>query len=68
LGDGSVAEVPLRAPSHLRQAEIDERLGKREDAARHYARVAELWGNSDPEFRPMLDTARRRLASLPAIR
>jgi DNA-binding SARP family transcriptional activator/TolB-like protein len=68
LGEGSVTEIPLRAPSHLRQAEIYERLGKPDEAARHYARFLELWHNSDPEFRPPVQVARGRLASLTQIR
>jgi tetratricopeptide (TPR) repeat protein len=64
LGDGSATEIPLRAPSHLRQAEIYERLGNRPEAARHYARVLELWRDADAEFRPSVDTARQRLTSL----
>jgi DNA-binding SARP family transcriptional activator len=64
LGDGSVTEIPLRAPSHFRQAEIHERLGNRDQAARHYAQFLRLWSAADPEFQPLVDTARRRLASL----
>jgi len=64
LGTGSVTEIPLRAPSHLRQAEIHERLGNRDRAARHFARFLELWQDADPTFQPVVDAARRRLASL----
>jgi DNA-binding SARP family transcriptional activator len=64
LGDGSVTEIPLRAPSHLRQAEIYQRLGNRDQAARHYARFLKLWSDADPEFQPLVDTARQRLSSL----
>jgi DNA-binding SARP family transcriptional activator/tetratricopeptide (TPR) repeat protein len=64
LGDGSVSEIPLRAPSHFRQAEIHQRLGNPEQAAKHYARFLELWPNADLEFQPLVDTARRRLANL----
>jgi DNA-binding SARP family transcriptional activator len=51
LGDGSVSEVPLRALAHQRQAAIYERLGKRDEAAKHASRVADLWRNADPGFR-----------------
>ena len=64
LGEGSVSEIPLQAPSHLRQAEIHERLGNREQAARHYARFLTVWRDADPEFRPQMDSARARLAKL----
>jgi DNA-binding SARP family transcriptional activator len=64
LGDGSVTEIPFRGPSHLRQAAIYERLGNRDLAAKHYARVLELWRDADAAFRPWTDSARLRLASL----
>ena len=55
---GSVTEVPLQAPSHLRQAEIHERLGNRDEAAAHHARVLELWRDADPAFRHLVGAAR----------
>jgi DNA-binding SARP family transcriptional activator len=64
LGDGSVTEIPLRAPSHFRQAQIHGRLGNRDQAARHYAQFLKLWSGADPEFQPLLDSARRQLAGL----
>lgn len=64
LGKGSASEIPLEAPSQLRQAEIHERLGHRDEAARHYARLVALWRNADPEFQHFVDVARQRLASL----
>ena len=51
LGDGAVSEIPLRAPAHLRQAEIYGKLRKRDEAAAHTSRAAELWRNADPGFR-----------------
>ena len=54
LGSGSVTEIPLRAPAELRQAEIYERLGKRAEAAKHYARARALWKDADPEFRRLV--------------
>ena len=50
LGDGAVSEIPFRAPAHLRQADIYERLGMRDEAARHASRAARLWRNADPGF------------------
>ena len=38
-------------PSHLRQAEILERLGDRRAAASHRAIVASLWRDAEPEMR-----------------
>ncbi|MBI4408139.1 MAG: tetratricopeptide repeat protein, partial [Gemmatimonadetes bacterium] len=53
-----------RAPSHLRRAEIYERLGQPQRAAEHYARFIELWQECDPELRPLVENAERRLAVL----
>jgi DNA-binding SARP family transcriptional activator/tetratricopeptide (TPR) repeat protein len=64
LGELSVPESPFRAPAHLRQAEIHERLGDPAEAARHYGRLVDLWRDGDPEFQPLVDTARERLAVL----
>jgi DNA-binding SARP family transcriptional activator len=68
LGDGSITEIPLRAPSHLRQAEIYERLGERDLAGAHYQRFAELWSRSDAEFQRLVAAAKQRLAGLGAER
>jgi DNA-binding SARP family transcriptional activator len=64
VGIGTATEIPLQALSHLRQGELHERLRHRAEAARHYARVVELWGDADPEFRSRVDSARGRLARL----
>jgi hypothetical protein len=56
----SVPESPFRAPAHLRQAQIHERLGNEAEAARHYARVMELWGMGDEEVLAGLREVRRR--------
>jgi tetratricopeptide (TPR) repeat protein len=68
LGTGSVTELPLRALSHLRQAELHERLGDRDQSAAHYAQFLALWRDADPEFQPLVDDARRRLARLTGSR
>jgi DNA-binding SARP family transcriptional activator/TolB-like protein len=49
------------APAHLRMAQIYERQGERQKAAAHYARFAELWKDCDPELRPLVEEARRRM-------
>jgi hypothetical protein len=51
LGDGSVSEIPFRALAHERQSVLYGRLGKRDEAAQHAARVAELWRDADPDLR-----------------
>jgi tetratricopeptide (TPR) repeat protein len=60
----SVYDLVFWAPSHLRRAEIYERLGERERAAFHYNRFVELWSEADPELRFMVDHAAARLAGL----
>jgi hypothetical protein len=52
------------APAHLREGEIYEKLGRPAQAADHYARFIELWKDCDPELRPTMEEARRRLARL----
>jgi serine/threonine-protein kinase len=49
------------APAHLRLAEIYDRRGEPEKATAHYARFVELWKDCDPEFRPLVEEARRRM-------
>jgi hypothetical protein len=52
------------APAHRRLAELYERRGEPQKAAAHRARFAELWKDCDPEFRPLVEEARRRISSL----
>jgi DNA-binding SARP family transcriptional activator/TolB-like protein len=64
LGYGSVSEIPLRAMSHFRQAQIYEKVGKPSEAAAHYSRVVQLWANADSQLQPIVRTARQRLSAL----
>ena len=64
LGYGSVTEIPLRALSALRQAEIHAHLGHRDQAVAQYARFLEAWRDGDPEFRPLVDAARRQMTEV----
>jgi tetratricopeptide (TPR) repeat protein len=57
-------DLIFAAPSHLRRAEIYEGRGQLEEARRHYARFLELWANSDPELRPLVDRVEQRLQQL----
>ena len=50
------------AVAHLRLAEIYESRREPQKAAAHWARFAELWKDCDPEFRPLVEEARRRIA------
>lgn len=52
------------APAHFRRAMLYEPLGEPAKAVEHYDRFARLWRDRDPELRPMVDSARARLAAL----
>lgn len=62
LTEGS--EVVLVGPAHLEMARIRDARGEPEKAIRHYEQFLELWVSSDPEFRPLLEEARERIAAL----
>jgi tetratricopeptide (TPR) repeat protein len=64
LGGTSDLALSYVAPAHLRRAEIHERLGEDEQAALHYHRFVTLWKECDPELRPLVEEAERRLARL----
>jgi hypothetical protein len=53
-----------RDPARLRLAAIHTDLGERARAARRYHAIIRLWREPDPEFRPMIEEARRRKESL----
>jgi len=52
------------APIHEWLAEYYETRGSQAAAARHYARIIELWDGADSELQPRVALARSRLASL----
>lgn len=57
-------DSPYLAMSHLRRAEVYERLGDSAKAAEHYEAFIDLWRECDPELRPAVDEARRALENL----
>jgi tetratricopeptide (TPR) repeat protein len=63
---GTPNELHYRAPAHLLQAEIQQRLGNRAAAAEHYSRFIGLWRSCDPALRPVLEGARTQLARMVA--
>jgi tetratricopeptide (TPR) repeat protein len=63
---GTPSELHYRAPAHLLQAEIQQRLGNRAEAAEHYSRFIGLWRACDPPLRPLVDGARAQLARMVA--
>ena len=62
--DPSGYDAVYLAPSHLLRARIYDERGDSARAARHYARVVELWRNADAELQPLVRTARARLERL----
>lgn len=52
------------APSYLRRAVAEERLGRKIDAAEHYGRFISLWGDADAPLQPQVRFARSRLAAI----
>ena len=57
-------ELVYLAPAQLRQAEIYDRRGDRNEAVKHYRRFIELWRDADPELQPIVNRARERLSRL----
>ena len=64
--EGTPNELAYLAPTHLRRAELYERLGERKQAVEHYSRFVQLWKGCDPELQPSVERAKARLASLVA--
>ena len=63
---GTPGELYYRAPAHLLQAEIQQRLGNREAAAEQYSRFIALWRSCDQPLRPIVEGAKTQLARMVA--
>jgi tetratricopeptide (TPR) repeat protein len=63
---GTPAELQYRAPAHLLQAEIQQRLGNKDLAAEQYSRFIALWRSCDPQLRPVVEGAKAQLARMTA--
>ena len=63
---GTPGELYYRAPAHLLQAEVQQRLGNKEGAAEQYSRFIALWRSCDPPLRPVVEQARTQLARMVA--
>lgn len=61
---GGGAVYILDAPRALRRAQAYELLDRPEDALVWYGRFMELWQNADPEYAPLVRTARERTSAL----
>jgi hypothetical protein len=66
LADNSLYDLAYLAPAQLHHAQIADRAGQTAQAALHYQRFVSLWNDCDPELRPAVTDARRRLAQLRA--
>jgi tetratricopeptide (TPR) repeat protein len=64
LEESMVYDRVYFAPSHLRRAEIYEKLGDRDKAIFHYSRFLELWKDCDGALRPQVTEAEKRLERL----
>lgn len=60
FGEHGLHDLVYLPAAHLRSAEIHERLGEAEEAARHYGRVLELWRNADSDLMPLVANVRQR--------
>jgi tetratricopeptide (TPR) repeat protein len=57
----SMIEFVFLAPAYLRMGEIYEKAGNSAAAIEYYSRFVARWQDSDPELRPLVDDARRRI-------
>jgi DNA-binding SARP family transcriptional activator/TolB-like protein len=68
LGGMSTHDVLFLALSHLRRAEIYQRLREPANAAQHYARFVSLWEHADSELQPVVSAARARYQHLSRLK
>jgi tetratricopeptide (TPR) repeat protein len=64
FSENSPFDAIYRAPAALKAAEIAERRGEPATAILHYRRFIDLWQDSDPELRPLVVEAQRRIERL----
>jgi serine/threonine-protein kinase len=55
---------PIEVIWTLERARVNERLGNREQAARDYSFVMDVWQHADPRLQPFVDEARQGVARL----
>lgn len=61
--DASGYDLIYLAPAHLARAQLHERRGEQAAAAAEYRRFIALWKDCDPELRPLVDEAKRKLGA-----
>ncbi len=54
----------LLASSHYHRGQIYEELGDTDKALWHYGAFVELWREADPEYQPVVEDVRERMARL----
>ena len=67
LSSTSPFEVVYVPISYLRRGEIYDKLGDYEKAIPHYNRFVEYWQDCDPELRPILDKAKKRIDEIETL-
>ena len=61
---GTPGELYYLAPSHLLRAEIQQRLGNKDQAAEQYSQFIALWRSCDAQLRPVVEEAKTQLARM----
>ena len=64
LSENTMQELVFLGPATLAEARIQRALGRPKDAVRLYDEFLSLWRESDPDFKPMLDSAAAERAAL----
>ena len=64
LSESTMQELVFLGPATLAEARIQRALGRPKDAVRLYDDFLSLWRESDPDFKPMLDSAAAERAAL----
>jgi len=57
-------EFVFVAQARLRQGELYERLGNPVEAVQRYRRFVARWRDADPEYQPLVDDVKSRIARL----
>jgi tetratricopeptide (TPR) repeat protein len=58
------ASIPLVPASHLRIGEIHEQRGETDLAVERYSAFIDMWAEADPEYQPLVEDVRNRIARL----
>ena len=66
MSDIFIVDHIYLGPCRLAAAEICDQLGRKNEAIQRYRFFCKLWRECDPEFRPVLERAKQRLAVLEA--